>query len=422
MGSRTSTPFAVATFLTRRSLLAGAIGSLALGGCAIGGGPEAPLAGSQPAEGGGGPQHDGQQQRPPAVKVAMLLPLSAATQHAAIAKSMKQAGELALFDRDDGSFQLAALDDKGTPEGARAAAEQALKDGAELILGPLFATTVAAAAVPTRAARVPMIAFSNDRQVAGGGVYIIGHVVDTEVERVIAFATAQGRRRIAALIPDEPYGHLAEAALNATARREGASIVALQRYPRAANGMLEPSRQLGLSLKELEAGGQPADTLFLPGDAELLAQLAPLMTFAGIDTSKLKILGTGAMDQPGLGRDRTYAGAWFASPDPKGWREFNTQYVKTFGSAPPRIATLAYDAVGLAISLAKAPPGARFTAENLTRASGFAGVDGTFQLSPGGTPNRRLAVLEVQDFGAIVVDPASASDASLVSVTGPRLN
>lgn len=397
----------------RRTLLLGAGSMLALGGCAVGGmdGPAATTALSP------GDNSADQPARPPqaTVKVAMLLPLSGHGQSAAIAKGMKQAGELALFDRDDGSFQLVVLDDKGTPDGARAAADQAIKDGAELLLGPLFAANVTAAAGPARAARVPLIAFSNDRQVAGSGAYVIGHLVETEVDRVVSYAIAQGRRRIAALIPDEPYGHLAEAALKAAAQRDGGTIVALQRFPRAANGMLDPARQLGLALRELETGGQPAQALFVPGDPELLAQLAPLMTYAGIETSGLKILGTGAMDQPGLGREKRYIGAWFAAPDPKGWREMNTQFANTFGTAPPRIAALAYDAVGLAVTLSKGAPGNRFSPENLTRTSGFNGVDGLLRLSPQGLPTRSLAVLEVQDFGATVVDTASAPLTSAVT-------
>jgi ABC-type branched-subunit amino acid transport system substrate-binding protein len=335
---------------------------------------------------------------------------------------MKQAGELALFDRDDGSFQLMVLDDKGTPDGARQAAEQAVKDGAELILGPLFAGNVAGAAGPARAARIPLIAFSNDRQVAGNGVFIVGHTVETETDRVVGYAASRGLRRFAALVPDDAYGHLAEATMKGAAQRAGGSVVAVQRLPRQANGMLEPARQLGLALREVEAAGQPADALFLPGDPELLAQISPLMAYAGIEAAKLKILGTGAMDQPGLGRDKTYLGAWFAAPDPSGWRQFNSQFVKTYGSAPPRIATLAYDAVGMAISLSKAPAGTRYSPDTLTRSSGFAGVDGLLQLSSSGLPTRALAVLEVQDLGAIVVDPASAQPPTQVSAAGGRLN
>lgn len=404
-------------------MLVGSLGSLLLAGCASSGDSGNAVTGALPPADGKSPPLDGARPKAPAKKVAMLLPLSGATQHAAIAKSLKQAGELALFDRDDGSFQLVVLDDKGTPDGARAAADQAVKEGAELILGPLFSTSVAAAAPVARAAGVPVLAFSNDRQVAGSGVFLLGHQVSSEVERVVSYAVVQGRRRIAALIPDDPYGHLAESALRASAEQAGATVVALQRYPRSANGMLEPARQLANTLKELEIGSQPADTLFLPGDHEVLTQLASLLSYAGIDSSNMKILGTGAMDHPGLGRERLYVGAWFAAPDPRGWKQFSAQFSRTFGAAPPRIATLAYDSVGIAAELVRASGGGRLSAELLSRPQGFQSVDGQLVLSGAGLPVRSLAVLEVKDFSSIVVDAGgNGIPAAQASNTGARLN
>src|SRR4051812_3350800 len=58
------------------------------------------------------------------VKVALLVPLSAQGHPGIIGKSLKQAAELALFERDNPNLQLIVKDDKGTPEGARAAAEE----------------------------------------------------------------------------------------------------------------------------------------------------------------------------------------------------------------------------------------------------------------------------------------------------------
>ena len=107
------------------------------------------------------------------VKVALLVPLSAQGHAGMIGKSLKQAAELALFERDNPSLQLIVKDDKGTPEGAKAAAEEAIKGGAKLILGPLFAKSATAVAPVARQAGVPVIAFSTDRQVAGNGVYLL---------------------------------------------------------------------------------------------------------------------------------------------------------------------------------------------------------------------------------------------------------
>ena len=115
--------------------------------------------------------------------VALLVPLTAPGEAGVIGKSLKQAAELALFERDNPNVQLVVKDDRGTPDGARAAAEEAIKNGAKLILGPLFAKSVAAVAPVARQGNVAVVAFSNDRHVAGNGVYLLGFQVEPEVPR-----------------------------------------------------------------------------------------------------------------------------------------------------------------------------------------------------------------------------------------------
>lgn len=343
------------------------------------------------------------------VRVALILPFGQPGQTAVIAKSMKQAGELALFDRDDAQFQLLAFDDKGTPEGARAAADQAVKDGAEFILGPLYSQSVSAAAAVARQARLPVIAFSNDRTAAGNGVYLISFLAETEVERVVSYAAAQGKRRFAAIVSDDPYGRVTEDSFKSAVGRAGGTVVVTERYPVQANGMVEPARRLGDQLREAEAGGQPIDALFIPGGSEVLQSLGPLLTYAGLNPQQVKILGTGGMDHPNIGKDPLFRGAWFASPDPRGWQDFQARFSKTFGSVPPRIATLAYDAVTAAVALARDPGNIRYTTPQFMRPSGFQGVDGTVRFTPAGTAARDLAILEVQEIGTPIVVDAGGS-------------
>ena len=92
------------------------------------------------------------------VKIALLLPMSASGSARNVAKALKQAAELALFDFDNQSVALVPKDTRGTPDGARLAAESAVQDGAELIIGPLFAQEVRGAAQVARRAGVPMVA------------------------------------------------------------------------------------------------------------------------------------------------------------------------------------------------------------------------------------------------------------------------
>ena len=357
------------------------------------------------------------------LKVALLLPTGSIDQTAVIAKAMKQAAEMALFDSQRSDVQLIVKDDKGTPEGAKAAAEEAIKDGAEVILGPLLSRAVPGAAAAAASANVPILAFSNDRTVAGRGVYLLGFSPEQDAERVAEYAARLGKTRFAALVPDDAYGKVIGDAFKAAVTKAGGSILAYETYPAGANAMIGPSRRIVEAAKTAVGNGAPIDALFLPGGQDVLTQLGPLLTYSGFDGGKIKLLGSGAWEFATISTNEAFVGGWYPGPDPHGWRDFQGRYAKTFGHPPPRVATIAYDAMNLAISLSAEPKGQRFTAANLTRASGFASVDGTLRLTATGYADRGLAILEVQKVGSTIIDPAPASiDGARFSGQPTRIN
>ena len=69
----------------------------------------------------------------------LILPLSAQGNAGVAAQSMKNAADMALAEFKNPNIQLLVKDDGGTPQGAQAAAQQAIGEGAEIIIGPLFA-------------------------------------------------------------------------------------------------------------------------------------------------------------------------------------------------------------------------------------------------------------------------------------------
>ena len=271
-----------------------------------------------------------------ASKVALLLPLSAAGPTGAIAKGMKQAAELALFDGGSPTVQLIVKDDLGTPEGAIAAAEDAIKEGVELIAGPLFSSSVKVVAPLAQRANIPVLAFSNDAQVAGNGVYLISFLVTQDIDRVVAYCVGQGKKRFAALIADDAYGQLMGAAFRQAVSSHGGSIKVFETYPaQAGNAVLEPSRKLVEGMKRADEDGEPVEALFTPGSADSLSNLGPLLTYAGLNSNRTKLIGTGAWDQAGLGRETAFIGGWFAAPEPRGWQEFSEKFGRIYGAAPP---------------------------------------------------------------------------------------
>lgn len=362
--------------------------------------------------GGGGPGSPGITGSTGSVKVALLLPITASGATPAIAKALKQAAELALFDFDNPNVTLVPKDTRGTPDGARAAAESAVRDGAELIIGPLFAQEVTGAAPVARQAGIPMIAFSSDEKVAGNGVYLLSFLAGRDVPRIVSFAMSRGKRSFAELVPQSPYGRIAEAAFGrAVSAGSGQIAVNAAFPPDDSNAMLGPVRQVGNAIK----GSQPVDALFVPAGRDELPSLAPLLASADLTSARVQFIGTGQWDYPNIGSEKALVGGWYPAPDPKGWSGFTQRYAKTYGAVPPRLASLAYDAVSLAVSLSQNPQGERYASAQLTRSSGFAGIDGLFRLLPDGTCERGLAILEVREGGPVVIDPAPSSFATASS-------
>jgi branched-chain amino acid transport system substrate-binding protein len=356
---------------------------------------------------------NGKPQKP--VRIAMILPLSGYSPTAATSKGMKQAGEMALFELDNPLVQIIVKDDKGTPAGAAAAADEAIREGAEIIVGPLTSGSTSAIAPVARKANVPILTFSNDRRVAGDGVYLMSFLPEQEIDRIVAFAASKGKRSFAALVPDDAYGLVVDQAFRKAVERSGGRVVAVGKYPADANAMLTPIKGLMDSIKQNDDSGVPVDTLLLAGGAEVLSQIGPLITYSGLNTTQIKLIGTGGWDYPNAGRNAALAGGWYPAPDPHGWQDFAQRFSRSFGTTPPRLATLSYDAVSLAITLAAYEPGQRYTVANLTRANGFNGVDGTVRFSADGLPNRSLAVLEIQTFGASVIEASPGSQDPAVS-------
>jgi ABC-type branched-subunit amino acid transport system substrate-binding protein len=324
------------------------------------------------------------------VKVGLILPLSATGNAGVAAQSMKNAAEMALAEFQNPNIQLLIKDDGGNPQGAQQGTQQALDEGSEIILGPLFALSVPSTAQAARPRGVPVVAFSTDSSIAGRGVYLLSFLPESDVNRIVEYSSSIGKRSYAALLPDNAYGNVVEAAFKTAAVRRGGRIVAFEKY---GADRATPARTVAQAL------GQ-ADALLIADDGESVVATADALTAAGANLRNIQLLGTGLWDNPRVFASPALQGGLYAAPDPGGFRAFSGRYRTRFGAEPVRTATLTYDAVALVAALARTQGGQRFSADVLTNASGFAGVDGLFRFRADGTNERGLAVMRVASGGS----------------------
>jgi len=382
----------------------------------------------------------------PVTRAALLLPLTG--RHAAIGQALLNAAQMALFDVADERFALVVRDTAGTPDGARLAIQSALEERVNVVLGPLFAASAFTVAADTRAVGINMLSFSNDRAVAGDGVFIAGMPPSEQVARIVDYATRQGLQRFAILAPETTYGFTVTQAFRQALYERGAELVrnvsydpassditpeirVLAQYDQRHQALVEEreklaalddeASQLALDrLENLDTLGKPDfDAVLLPIGGRSLLSIAPSLAFFDVDPAEVKFLGTALWNDPSLGNEPTLRGGWFAAPSPVLWEGFQQRYRNTYGATPPRIATLAYDMTALTAVLARATGGPGeapdFGVARLADPSGFSGIDGLFRFTEEGTIQRGLAILQVDGTALEEIESAPQSFERLIN-------
>jgi ABC-type branched-subunit amino acid transport system substrate-binding protein len=332
------------------------------------------------------------------LRVGVILPFSNASPGTrALANGMLKAAELALYDSGNRDIILMTADDSAKPEEAAAAARKLLAQGSEVIVGPLFAGSVTAVAPLARDRGVPVIAFSTDRTVAGQGIYLLSFQPQNEVQRVVAYAVEQGHKNFAALIPSTSYGQVSERAFREAVTAGGGTVSGVEHFAPSSGAVTD---QAGAIAKT------GADAVFIAQGGALLRAIAPTLSLSGVDPAKVKLFGTGLWDDLAITKEAALRDGWFAAPTPEMDRKFVEKYRETFGSAPPQLAALAYDALSLVALIGAGQPYHRFTENALTDPNGFSGVDGIFRFNTNGSIDRGLSVLAVRPGGFDVISPA----------------
>ncbi|MEO6387175.1 MAG: penicillin-binding protein activator [Croceibacterium sp.] len=325
-------------------------------------------------------------------RVALLVPLSG--ENAAVGRSIANATTMALLDTNAQNLRITTYD---TATGAGSAAANALRDGNQLILGPLVREDVASVLAQARPADVPLITFSNDTSVAEPDVFVMGHAPEQSVTRSVSFLATQGARRYAALLPNGDYGRRAGEALSQAVGRVGGTVVATERYDRGNTSIISAAERLKAK------GGF---------DAVLIADGARL---SGLAANKLRdprtpiqMFGTELWsDEPTIASNAGLRGAWFSAVSDARYRQFVTSYQSRFGEQPYRIATLGYDAVLLTLRIARDwPAGRKFPTARVLASDGFLGLDGPFRFRNTGVGERSMEVRRVGNGSISVVDPA----------------
>lgn len=394
-----------------------------------------------------------------AVAVAVLLPFSSPDEDVqALAVDIFHGIEMALFDLDIDNIVLLVEDTAGTDAGAAEAAQSAVRRGANVVIGPLFSQAIAAAAPVFQRAGIPVMALSNDRRYAMPGVWVLGHLPEQQIERIIIQATDSGLSRFAVLLPENAYGAWLADIIEPIILYYGGRVVIVEQYPATAQDMFEPVQRLAYyqqrktahqkEVKRLNAiadalvpesndpkqrmrklkiiapetaaalealertetiGEIPYDAVLMPDGGLNLRNLAPLLPYFDVDPKHIQFLGSSLWDDDTLMKEPPLHGGWFPAANPEGWKYFAERFEKNYGQRPMRATSLSYDALSLIAALVKTGGKRPFATQAITQEQGFTGIDGPLRLLPDGTNQRSFAVLEIRSNRFKPVAPAEAS-------------
>jgi ABC-type branched-subunit amino acid transport system substrate-binding protein len=326
-------------------------------------------------------------------RIALLVPLTGP--NAAVGQSIANAANLALIDTGGKKVRMTTYD---TGAGAVAAAQRAVSDGNRLFLGPLLSADVRAIAPVAARSGIPIVSFSNDAEIAGNGVYVLGFVPDQAIRRVVDYAHLRGIVKFAGLMPTGLYGRNASTIFIKSVEAAGGKVVAMKNYDRDPKSVAVAARTLGVN--------QPYDAVLIADGGRIAVTAAPSIHKG--TSPEARILGTELWNADNLvARSPALQGAWYAAVSDGVYRQLAGKYRARYGKEPFRLASLGYDAVLLTVRIATDwKVGTPFPIRELEDRGGFSGIDGAFRFGGNNVAERALEVYEVRATGGTVVSPA----------------
>jgi hypothetical protein len=347
--------------------------------------------------GGAGPTIDTSEP----VRVALLVPKTGDAN--AVAASLENAARMAIADLTNVKIDLRVYDTQGSTEQAAVLAQQAVGDGAQVILGPLFADAANAAGVAIAGQNVNVLSFSNNTSIAGGNVFVLGPTFANTANRLMGFASRQGKTSVVIVHPDNVEGQFGRNAVQQAAANNGVAVASVNPFEFSQQGVV--SAIAGVKSAMSSTG---ADTLMIAANsAGALPLLAQLLPEAGVSPTSTQYIGLSRWDVPPQTLELAgLQNGWFAMPDQNMVQNFQARYQAAYGKAPHQLAGLAYDGIAAIGALVEAGNSRALTAGALTQGAGFQGVSGAFRLRPDGTNERALSVAMVRDKQVVIIDPA----------------
>lgn len=320
------------------------------------------------------------------LKVALLLPLSGVYQN--IGLNMLEAAQLALFQQPNPNILLYPHDTQSTEMGARLAAQKAISDKANIIVGPLTSEHTAAVQNYAQSAGIPVLSFSSDLQLSEKGVHVFGHEQTLQATQAAKMIADLDISTTAILAPDTAYGFEMSQNFQQEAIHLGVSVTQVAYFNPQSTDQSEQLKKLAqeeLSLKLLKdeksmlerefsiVGAAMSDAsltrledlkilnpqpmvnfgaLYLPVTAEKLPLIASQLAFYDMDSDHVQLIGSALWHNKSVysNKGEYIKGAYYPAPNYKLSAQLESDFKQHYNKDMLPISSLAYDAIKLVTS------------------------------------------------------------------------
>ncbi len=365
------------------------------------------LAACQPIGSASGPQTGQQIDPKQPVPVALLVPAGTGSADLDwLARSLTNSAKMAAADAQGATIDLRVYQAGSDAGQAVAMANRAVDEGAKIILGPLFADSANAVGNAVAPRGVNVLSFSNNADIAGGNVFVLGNTFDNVANRLVRYGVKNGKRSILVVAEDDTAGQVGARAIEAAIQRNGARLAGKATHPVSTSGIDGVVPNVAAAV----ASGNVDAVFVTANQGAVLPYLLDKLGAAGVNASSTQMLGLTRWDQPAARLQLPgVQGGWFAVPDNTRKSQFDSRYRAAYGEAPHDLGSLAYDGIAAIAAQVRAGNRNALTTSGLTQNSGFAGINGAFRLRRDGTNERSLAVATVRNGQVVIIDPAPRS-------------
>ncbi|MBF0341298.1 MAG: penicillin-binding protein activator [Magnetococcales bacterium] len=367
-------------------------------------------------------------QDPEMIVAGLMIPMSGPS--ASMGNTLVMAARKALADHRDVNIHLEVADSGGNATTAKAAVENLVSRGSQVILGPVFHPEAVAAAKAAKAANVPIIPFNPRAEIlaSGGSIHLNAFHPDAQARVMARYAVQQaGLKRFAILAAASDYGQLQAQTFANEVVALGGIVTRSVLFPETETDFSNALKMLvnmdAEGIKSRLAAGRSAmlsdpldrppprsekeleplvdfDALFLPATAKQVRMIAPQAALFQIRSPKTRFLGTSLWNRPELLEEaETLTGAIFCDIDMDNREQFTAVHRKILGVAPvPALSMLTYDSIAILAQLLRDQRlSGQPWPQGLTRESGFHGSAGPVRFLPDGTSERYYHFYNIQD-------------------------